>query len=196
MAILTLPAVSDLANYSGRPQASYTAFANSAILQAVIIFQTVTELQPEDLSALQTDVPEDWQLAQFGILAYADYIYLRQPYQAPIAGPFTSETIGSYSYAKAQNEVARNAAALEVTGEAVGIFMFDTAVRFLAKRTRAGGVFFGSIGVFDQPPEAPDQLELRWHNGRMVLLGPADFNKFDFPFGGINAPAFPQDPGI
>lgn len=193
MAILTLLQISDLSNFSGRPQSSYTTYGNSAILQATIMFQTVTELQPADQAALS---PEDAQLANFGILALADYIYLRQPYQAPIASPFTSETIGSYSYAKAQNEVARNAAALEVTGEAIGVFMYDTAVRFLAKRTRAGGVFSGSIGVFDHHPEAPDQIEIRWHEGRMVVLGPDDLNKFDFPFGGINAPSFPQDPGI
>ena len=199
MTILTLPAVSDLANYSGLPESSYTSFANSAILQAVILFQTVTELQPEDLATMQTDDPEDYQLAEFGILAMADYIYLRQPYQAPIAAPFVSERIGSYSYSKAQQEVARNAAALEVQGEATGVFMYDSAVRFLAKRSRAGGVFYGSIGVFDTHPEADDQIEIRWHCGRMVVLGPADFNKYDFLQGGvagINAPGFPQDPGI
>jgi hypothetical protein len=193
MAILTLLQISDLANYSGRPESSYTSFGNSAILQATILFQTVTEMQPSDQAALS---PEDGQLADFGILAMADYLYLRQPYQAPIASPFMSERIGSYSYQKAEQEVARNAAALEVTGEATGVFMYDTAVRFLAKRTRAGGVFSGSIGVFDQKPEAPDQIEIRWHHGRMVILGPADMNKYDFPFGGINAPSFPQDPGI
>ena len=74
-------------------------------------------------------MPEDWQLAQYGILAMADYIYLRQPYQQPIAAPFISEHIGSYSYAKAQAGQARNAAALEVQGESTGVFFYDLAVR-------------------------------------------------------------------
>lgn len=195
MAILTLYAISDLAAYSGRPQSSYTAYGNAAILQATIMFQTQTELQPADQAALS---PEDADLAQFGILAMADYIYLRQPYQAAIATPFMSEHIGSYSYAKAQQEVARNAAALEVAGEATGVTMYDLAVRMLAKRTRAGGVYYGSVGVFDRKGKETDQVRIHWDckQGRYLLLGPEDFNQVDFPYGDINAPVFPGDPGV
>jgi hypothetical protein len=194
MAILVLPAISDLASFSGRPESSYTTYGNAAILQAVIQFQTVTELQPADMAALETSVPEDYQLAFLGILALADWIYLRQPYQAAIATPLMSETIGSYSYAKAQAEMARNAAALEVTGEAVGIPIYDLAVRMLAKRTRAGGVFSGAMTVFEHT-KRDDEVEIRWRDGRMVLEGPADRDEYDAPFM-INGQSFPMDPGI
>lgn len=193
MAILTVPSVYDLSQYSGRPETSYTAFANSALLQAVIQFQTTTELQPADIAVL---VAEDAQLANFGILSMADFIYLRQPYAQPIASPFISERIGSYSYSKAQAGQARNAAALEVQGEATGVMFYDLAVRMLAKRTRAGGVFSGSIGVFDQRPADEDQIEIRWHNGRMVIAGPSELNELDALPGGINAQNFPMDPGV
>lgn len=194
VAILTLPAIADLANYSGRPPASYTTYANSAILQAVIYFQTQTELQPADIAAMQTSVPEDYQLAWNGILALADYIYLRQPYQAAVAAPFISESIGSYSYAKAQAEQARNAAALEVQGEAIGVFFYDLAVRTLAKRTRAGGVYHGGFTVFEEGDKEATML-VRNKDGRMVLVGPADRDQVGLPFD-INAPVFPSDPGV
>ena len=61
-----------------------------------------------------------------------------------------SENIGSYSYSKPIQEMARNAAALEVTGEALGIPMFDLAVQLLARRTIAGGVYSAAISVFDR----------------------------------------------
>ncbi len=197
MAILALPSVADLAEFSGRPETSYTKFANAAILQATLMFQTVTELQPADMVTMQSAVPEDYKLAILGILSMADYIYLRQPYQSPIATPFISEHIGSYSYSKAAQEIARNAAALEVAGEAVGVTFYDLAVRMLAKRTRAGGVYSGSINVFDEGDESEAQLVVRDSDGRMCVIGPADRDKFNL-FAGldINAESFPHDPGV
>lgn len=200
MAILTLPTISDLATFSGRPEESYTAYANQAILLATIQFQTVTELQPSDMVSMSASSPEDYQLAWNGILSLADYYYLRQPYQAAIAGPFVTEQIGSYSYAKAQNEVARNAAALEVQGEAIGVPFYDLAVRMLAKRTRAGGVFFGEVWGMEHTTD-DDPARIVWvcnpetGQQQLAIVGPEDTDKGIFPFD-INAPTFPQDPGI
>ncbi len=202
---ITVPSVAQLADWSGRPEGSYTSFANSALLQATIMFITVTELTPDDIGAMQASQnggtlhDYDYQLTQQAILSMADYIYLRQPYQQVIASPLTSETIGSYSYGKAQAQVGRNAAALEITGEVTGIVMYDLAVKMLAKRTRAGGVYHSGITIFDGSADLDQtgdtQMLMRVSDGRLVILGPADRDNFDVPFD-INAEVFPQDPGF
>jgi hypothetical protein len=192
--MLVVPSVDALAVWSGRSAVSYSGFASSALLQATLMFTTVTELQPSDFGSLS---PDDQVLATQGILAMADYIYLRQPYQQVIAAPFTSETVGSYSYGKAQAESARNAAALEVQGERTGVTLYDMAVQYLAKRLRAGGVTFGQVTVFEEGSLRYDGAEVlvRDEDGRMVLVGPADHDQFDMPFD-RNTEVFPQDPGI
>ena len=193
---LPVPSVAQLSFFSGRPQITYTGFASSALLQATLMLTTVTELTPDDFSAM---TPDDAQLCLNGILAMADYIYLRQPYQAVIAAPLMNETVGSYSYSKAEQEVARNAAALEVQGERTGVVFYDMAVQFLAKRTRAGGVYIGEIQVFEHHvTRRYDGCEVRRDEcGNLVLLGPNNFDRIDFAaFWDVNAQAFPGDPGI
>jgi len=188
-----VPTISQLAAYSGRPEPSYTTFANSALLQATLIWTTLTEVT--DPSALD---PDDQMLADNGILAYADWIYLRQPYQQAIAGPFTSESIGSYSYAKAAGEVARNAQATEVIGESTGVVMFDLSVRMLARRTRAGGVFTGQVEVFENGSVRFDNagVFLDVCSGNLVLRGPDEFNLIPATAYAVNAESFPIDPGL
>lgn len=191
--MLPLPSVADLAAFSGRPESSYSSYASSAILQAALLMTIQSENDITDYNSFNST---DQQLILMGIKAMADYIYLRQPYQAVIASPLMNETVGSYSYSKAQQEVARNAAALEVTAERTGVQWYDLAMQMLGKRQRAGGVFFGEIQVFEHHNRT-DQAELVWSqkDGKTFLAGPADHNKLDMPFD-INAPMFPQDPGI
>lgn len=109
----------DLADFSGRDVSSYTGYATtSAIPQAILLFKIGTCL---------ADLPEDAvkrDLAKMGILAMADAIVLAQPYQAALANPFNSETIGSYSYSKVAGAV--NA------GLPTGITWFDMALRELS----------------------------------------------------------------
>jgi len=201
--VLPLPTVADLATFTGRPEASFSAYANAAIMQSALMLTFATELTPDDwpnLGALlenKISTADAQQLATNAILAMADHIYLRQPYQQVIASPLMNETIGSYSYGKAQQEVARNAAALEVTGERTNVDFYDMAVQYLAKRTLAGGVYSGAVTVFEDDSFRYDNaaLEIRQQDGRMVLLGPAMREQFDVPFS-ISSPVFPQDPGI
>lgn len=186
-----VPTIAQLALYSGRPEASYTSFATSALVQATVTWTALTEItDPSQLA------PDDQFLAQIAINAYADYLYLRQPYQQAIAAPFQSETIGSYNYSKAMSEMARNAQAAEVTSEALGIPMFDLGVRMLSLRQRAGGVFYGQIGVFEQGSARYDGYELHWDDRRgiFVVVGPEERDQIDFPMFNINAESFPSDP--
>jgi hypothetical protein len=188
-----VPTITELAFYTGRPETSFTPFANAALLQATLMFTVLTELGADDYASLS---PDDQLLAKMGIEAMADYIYLRQPYQQIIASPMQNETIGTYSYSKPIQEAARNAQAVEVTGERTGVDMFDLAVRMLARRTRANGVFFGQITGFERHGR-DDTARIMWDEKeqRLALLGPADFDKIDFQFFDINAQMFPADPG-
>jgi hypothetical protein len=188
-----VPTVQQLTDFSGRPPDTYSSYALNALIQATIMFTALTQLtSPEALA------PDDQQLALYGICAMGDYLYLRQPYQQVIASPLQNESIGSYSYGKAMAEMARNAQAAEVNSEALGVQMFDLAVRMLSLRTRAGGVYTGGITVFEQPKFRYELCELKWNDeqGRFELLGPEHFDQVDFGAIDVNAEMFPQDPGV
>jgi hypothetical protein len=202
--VYPVPAITDLANFSGRPQASYTGYAVTAmgaLAQATVMFTFRTEVtDPSQFTGYNNITPADaQQLATMGICAMADYLYLRQPYQQAIASPLQNESIGSYSYSKPVAEMARNAAALEVTGEATGVPLFDLAVQMLARRTLAGGVFSGSISVFERQRDRDDRAQM-WirhdrETGQLTVLGPSDINQVDVPgFMDINAEVFPVSP--
>jgi hypothetical protein len=188
-----LPTVEQLSGFSGRPVVSYTSYANSALLQAAVMFTTLSEQTADDYPSM---APDDQLLANLGVMAMGDYLYLRWPYQQVLASPLQNETIGSYTYSKPVAEMARNAQAIEVTAEKTGVDMFDLAVRMLAKRTRANGVFSGSITGFEHTAR-DDGARVRWdhHLGTFVLEGPADFNQVDLQMFDVNAEVFPQDPG-
>jgi len=190
-----LPPLAELAEYTGRAEVSYTTYVNSALLQATIMFTTLTELGVADYGAMN---PDDQTLANSGIMAMADYLYLRWPYQQVLANPLMSETVGSYSYSKPIQEMARNAQALEVTAERTGVDMFDLAVRFLARRTRANGVFYGQITGFERYSERYDGVGIVWdkREQRMVMAGPSDRDQIDWQMFDINAQIFPSDPGL
>jgi hypothetical protein len=187
-----VPTVTELAEYTGRPAASYTGYANSALLQATMMFTILAELGADDYAGMDPDLQ---QLANMGVMAMADYLYLRWPYQQVLASPLQAETIGSYSYSKPIQEMARNAQAIEVTAEKTGVDMFDLAVRRLAKRTQMNGVFYGAIVGFEHFGR-DDLAKVQWdpREGRMVLVGPADFDKIDLQFFSISAESFPADP--
>jgi hypothetical protein len=189
-----VPTVVQLAEYTGRPVTSYNSYANSALLQSAIMFTTLAELGASDYDGLD---PDDQTLANMGVMAMADWLYLRWPYQQVIASPLQNETIGSYSYSKPIQEMARNAQAIEVTSEKTGVDMFDLAVRMLARRERANGVFFGQITGFEHfARDDAARVKFDKETGGLVLVGPADRDKFDLQFFDVNAEVFPMDPGV
>lgn len=120
--------VKDLSDFSGRPEASYPATVSTAFTQSLLLFK---------ISTCLTALPDDEtsvELAKMAILAYADYIVLSRPHSRIAASPFSSETLGSYSYSKAAKAAA--------SGEKSGIMWFDLAVENL-----------GQCGVGDDVPE-------------------------------------------
>lgn len=188
-----VPTPTELAQYTGRPLTSYTSYVNSALLQATMMFTVLSELSADDYGGMSADYQ---QLANMGVMAMADWLYLRWPYQQVMASPLQNEAIGSYSYSKPIQEMARNAQAIEVTSEKTGVDMFDLALRRLARRQSLSGVFFGQITGFEHTGR-DDLAKIKWdeREQRMVLVGPADHDKLDFQFFDINAQMFPADPG-
>jgi hypothetical protein len=204
-----IPTVSQLAAFSGRDESTYTGYANSALLQATLRFTHITEISdPSQIPSYNAISQADNQLlATQGILALADNIYLQYPYQQVIASPLNNESAGSYNYAKAayggaSGSMSRMApAALELSLEKTNIVLFDMAIQMLSLRTRAGGVFHDAVSVFDEgesrQPQLGGTLFFEADDGRRWILGPEDHNLFSvFPGMDINAPSYPQDPGI
>src|SRR5687767_11870516 len=113
------PTVAELANFSGRAEASYLPYASTALLQAALLFTLVTGI---------SDPPDDADQAQLinnAIMDMADDIYLKQPFRAVIASPKSSETIGSYSY------TIGSAAFKAMTGDVTGLMWWDLALSIL-----------------------------------------------------------------
>lgn len=152
--MLPVPTIPDLADYSGRPQASYPAFAASALKQATFLMSIRTCLVSMPVN------PDDAQLITYGILELADDIVLKQPYQEINAKPFSSETIMSYSYSKAAQKARK--------GEETGLMWFDLAVQRLSvcEADQGGHVASSSISIFEKDGVTVDGA------GRPQVLGP------------------------
>lgn len=156
----------DLAAFSGRPEASYpTPYTTQAIYQATFLFKLIM-----CLSEPPTD-PDFVELMKLAILQLADAFVLVQPYQAAVAGPFQSETIGSYSYSKA------TFSARIQKGLPVGLNWWDLALGLL-RDENCGDTFAmvetGSLGLFER--------DLPIDETSKFLQGPADINTMDSVF--------------
>jgi hypothetical protein len=160
--------VEQLAEYSGRDIDDYTTYANQALLQAVVLFMMVT--QQEDWP---TD-PLEQNIAQLGILAYADVLVLQQPYQDATHSPFQSQNAGSVSWSKPVSYIRGNAASNALKGEQTGITWFDLAVQKLAKRTEFGGVYSQATEMTWE-----DEVFVREDHitGEVKIVGPAEMDK-------------------
>lgn len=153
--MLPAPSIADLADFTGRPVATFGAFATSALAQATLMFSIVTKLKayPED--------PDLEQLAVYAIVEMADRLLLEQPYTSIKAGPFQTETIGSYSYSKSTTTTRTVEQGLKT-----GLFWWDVAVDELSVPGSAisnhGSIFVEWEGL---------QLQ---DDGTYTLVGPAD----------------------
>lgn len=172
--MLPVPTKDDLAEFTGRAADTYSDFADQALAQATLLFSVITK---------RDEYPDDAdgrQLAVNAILELADRIYLEQPHQVTKASPFSSESIGSYSYSK-------NVLAQSKQGERTGLFWWDLAIDELTLVGRSL-VMSGSVSVLER-----DDLYIDGDDGRRYVLGPADFALPDYPYD-INAETTPRDP--
>jgi hypothetical protein len=147
--------LSDLAAFSGEDEAAYTrpGYVASALEQAFLLFEIGTCL---------TEWPDDTKnakIAKFAVLSMADAIYWVQPFQKVLRNPFSSETIGSYSYSKLSSAVS--------AGLPTGVSWFDLAVSTIGVCDFGSGIpLHGGINVHEED-KTP-------HDGYGVFLGPDD----------------------
>jgi hypothetical protein len=171
---LPIPTLAWLAQFTGRPEASYTQFAEQALQQATLLFSMTTGVR---------DYPDDddlKQLAVNAILEMADAIYLEQPNAQINASPFASETIGSYSYSR----TAANASTIAARVEPTGLFWWDLAVANLSTGDQLI-VDSGSIRVIDH-------TDIRCIDGEQVIVNRADLlPALDVPYD-VNAEVWPR----
>lgn len=115
MARLSPPTTATLAAFTGDAEGDYTAFAATALSQATILFEIATTLEEyPDAGTVNYDAVLN------GICDMADALYKRRPFRAVLSNPFTSESIGSYSYSKMSQMVSM--------GLPTGVGWFDLAV--------------------------------------------------------------------
>lgn len=146
----------DVAGATGEDVSSYTAFINSALDQAMLLFGIGTCL-PDDQ---WPDDPRKAKIARYAVLFMADAIFWAQPWQKVLRNPFNSETIGSYSYSKLSSAVS--------AGLPTGVSWFDVGVAQLSVCDLAYGPMHGGWNVHEDHKEA--------NGGYGVFLGPGDQN--------------------
>lgn len=162
MAAFPTYTVADLADFSGQDASEYTntAYVPSAIAQATLLFKLGTCLGDS-----WPDDPTMAELAKMAILSMANAIYAVQPFQKVLANPFSSETIGSYSYSKVAGAV--------MGGLPTGITWFDIATAKLSVCDLTSGIpIGGGIEIF----EFDGEFAAGFLAGNIRLLGPEDLN--------------------
>lgn len=158
--------VTDLSGFTGRPETSFPLpyTTASALPQATLLFKLAT-----CLTELPTD-PDEAATVRFAILEVANALTLSQPYQLTNASPFSSETIGSYSYSKLAKMVQN--------GLPTGLGWFDLAVGQLGVCENGAlgnpGIASDSIGVFED--DATFGLKDGDDSGKRYVLGPAQLD--------------------
>lgn len=161
--MLPVPTVAYLAQFTTRPESSFTAHAEQALIQAALLLSLKTGLNdyPAD---------EDQQLlAIHAILEMADKLYLEHPFKELNARPFSSETIGQYSYSRS----ATFQKALR--GDDTGLLWWDLAIDLLT--SDVSDIASDAISAFEF-----DGMYRDTSDGRRVLLSPADLITPDTPY--------------
>jgi hypothetical protein len=152
--MLQAPSVIEMAQFKGKTSEFYSVFAEQALIQAALLLSIRTGL---------TDFPENESeatLAKYAIMDLANQIYLESPYDEILAKPFSSESIGSYSYSKSAQAARR--------GDETGSMWFDLAVSQLSALDGSYEVNSGSISVFERSNLYQDS------QGNRYVLGPED----------------------
>jgi len=154
--------IKDLEDFANKPAGYFTTFADTAISQATLLFKIASCLNeaPSD--------PSDAELMKNAILDMAWNIYESNKYAATKFSPFSSETIGSYSYSRSMAKIK--------AGEDTGVMWFDLATMQLGVCeliTGQGAYSSGGIEVFENDGTfVPGYLP-----GNSRLLSPNDIDE-------------------
>lgn len=152
MARISPPTLEQLSVFTGREEEEFTEFAEQSLVQATVLFQIAS-----GLDALPSDEGVAYDVCLNAILDMADRLFLGQKYASAKASPFSSETIGSYSYAKMSTQVAQ--------GLPTGVGWFDLAIQHY-------GVAEGGVGVYSNATTVFENYGISVVDGRRIFLGP------------------------
>ncbi len=169
--MLPAPTIADLATFTGRPVGTFSAYAAQALSQAALLLSLLTH---------RTEAPEDPDLLALmnnAIMEMADRILLEQPYAAAKASPFSSETIGSYSYAKGST------AYIAKSGLPTGLLFWDLAIDLLSTKD-SSLVGSGGVAVFERTEVYSDG------EGERFVPGPGELAQAEYGF--INTETGPR----
>lgn len=156
--MLTPPTVDDLANFTGQEASTFLAFSTEALKQATLLFELCTGLSDWPTDQLMLEI------ATRGVCDLASYIYEQNPYRGVKAKPFTSETVGMYSYTLKQAQ----------TGGMTGLTFWDAAVSSLQTGDYSPYAT-GGISVFEN-----DHVVNTAHG--LKVMGPSDYRPYShFP---------------
>lgn len=157
--------VDNLSGFSGRAVGTYTntAYVPTAIAQALLLFKLGTCLGDS-----WPDDPTLASLAEMAVLSMADAIYLSQPFQEVLSNPFSSETIGSYSYSKVAGAV--------MGGLPTGIMWFDLALTKLSVCDLEEGNIIPGMGGGIEIFENDGYFTGGTQDGNVRLLSPQDIS--------------------
>lgn len=140
MAVYPTFSVADLVKFSGRDEEEYPEeYTATALTNALMWFQIAT--CRKDPNSFPDDAFNQ-NLVRNAVMDMAENMILNQPHRIAQASPYSSETIGSYSYSK------KVQAKIEA-GETTGVMWFDLAVKDLSLCHLNGkGMDFGGVEVF------------------------------------------------
>lgn len=155
---LVAPTLDDLLAFVGSTVAtefdSDSDYATSLLQQVTDLLEITT-----GVSTLPTDALE-LRIFKYGLCELTMFLFLAQNHRAAQMSPFSSETIGSYSYAKAQGRASG--------GMPIGLLWFDLLVALFLGDTDAP--LSTSTSVFED-----EGVYVNYYTGRgRRVLGPQD----------------------
>lgn len=150
--MLSLPATEDYAAFLDLSVAQLSSYHHEALTQGRDLMWLATQMVEDPTDA------DELRLLHRGIMSVAEAMEVSKGYRSLSLSPFTSETIGSYSYEKLGSIVRR--------GVPIGLMWFDLAVSYFYTETdivNTGKALF----------EIDEALvEAETSDGRTALLGP------------------------
>ena len=148
--MLIVPTVTELADFTGEVESSYTTFSGQALIQATAMFELVTGVTEWPVDVLEL------LAAKNGVLELADYIYESKKYRKLKSKPFASETIMNYSYTIKRVQ----------EGEKTGLTWWDLAIEKFTKEDKST-IGFGGVIIFEN-----ENVYIR-QDGEITYPGPS-----------------------
>jgi hypothetical protein len=156
--VISTPSLDDYAVFCDLEVSDLSTYALPSLEQGVDLMWLATSLTTEPTDA------QELRILQRGIMAMAEALEVSKGYRAHTMSPYSSETIGSYSYMKVATAVR--------AGIPTGLLWFDVAVSHFSGTAEIQNT---ATALFDRMPYPPAEIGLYYEtDGSPLILGPAD----------------------